>query len=119
MSFGIALLADEDFDGDIVRGLFRRQPAIDLVRVQDVGLMSQEDPIVLEWAATQGRVVLTHDVSTMLAAAYVRIEAGLPTPGVFAVSQSLPIGQAIEEILLLFECSVEGEWEGQVRFLPL
>jgi hypothetical protein len=31
----------------------------------------------------------------------------------------LPIGQAIEEVLLLAECSVEGEWEGQVRFLPL
>ena len=30
-----------------------------------------------------------------------------------------PVGQAIDDLILLAECSVEGEWEGQVRFLPL
>ena len=40
-------------------------------------------------------------------------------PGVFEVSRSVPIGRAIEDILLLAECSVDGEWEGQVRYLPL
>jgi hypothetical protein len=40
-------------------------------------------------------------------------------PGVFAVSQSLPIRLVIEEILLIAQCSREGEWEGQVRYLPL
>jgi hypothetical protein len=40
-------------------------------------------------------------------------------PGVFEVSQVMSIGQAIEEILLIAECSLEGEWEGQIRFLPL
>lgn len=40
-------------------------------------------------------------------------------PGLFAVSQDLPIGRAIEDLLLLAECSYEGEWEGQVRYLPL
>ena len=40
-------------------------------------------------------------------------------PGVFELAQDVPIGRAIEEILLLAECSLEGEWEGQLRFLPL
>ena len=40
-------------------------------------------------------------------------------PGVFAVSRSVPIGRAIEDLLLLAECSLEGEWEGQIRYLPL
>jgi hypothetical protein len=40
-------------------------------------------------------------------------------PGIFEVSQYLPIGQAIEEILLLAECSLDGEREGQINFLPL
>jgi hypothetical protein len=31
----------------------------------------------------------------------------------------MPIGEAIEEILLIAEYSFEGEWEGQIRFLPL
>jgi len=37
------LLADENFDGDIVRGLRRRRPDLDLVRVQAVGLAEMPD----------------------------------------------------------------------------
>jgi hypothetical protein len=58
-------------------------------------------------------------VNTLLTEAHSRIKIGSPMPGVFAVSQSLPVRKAIEEILLLAECSLPGEWEGQVRFLPL
>jgi hypothetical protein len=64
-------------------------------------------------------VLLTHDVATITRYAYERVEAGQPIPGVFAVSRALPIGRAIEEILLLAACSLEGAWEGQVRYLPL
>jgi predicted nuclease of predicted toxin-antitoxin system len=39
----------------------RRQPDIDIIRVQDVGLSGEDDPIVLEWAAQEGRILLTHD----------------------------------------------------------
>ncbi|MEW6126912.1 MAG: DUF5615 family PIN-like protein [Acidobacteriota bacterium] len=115
----IRFLTDEDFDGRIVRGLVRRLPQIDLARVQDVGLRSTSDTDVLAWAAEEGRILLTHDVTTMTSPAYERITNGLPMPGVFEVPQELPIGDALEELVLLAECSVEGEWEGQVRFLPL
>jgi hypothetical protein len=40
-------------------------------------------------------------------------------PGVFEVSREVGIGTAIQDILLLVECSAENEWEGQVRYLPL
>jgi len=115
----LLLAADENFNGNIVPGLFRRQPTLDLVRLQDVGLSGAEDPVVLAWAAQEGRVLLTHDVSTITRYAYERVQAGEPMPGVFEVSRDLAIGRAIEEILLLAECSLEGEWEGQVRYLPL
>jgi hypothetical protein len=36
--------ADENFNGDIVRGLLRRNPKLDIVRVQDVGLSGADDP---------------------------------------------------------------------------
>jgi hypothetical protein len=48
-----------------------------------------------------------------------RVAASLSMPGVLEVNQYLSIGQAIEEILLLAECSLPGEWEGQILFLPL
>jgi hypothetical protein len=119
MSAWLRFLVDEDFDNDVLRGVLRRLPELDIVRVQDVGLSQQADPAVLAWAAREGRVLLTHDVSTMTRHAYTRINSGLPMPGVFAVSQSMPIVQAIEDIVLLAECSLENEWEGQVRYLPL
>ncbi|QSJ18429.1 DUF5615 family PIN-like protein [Nostoc sp. UHCC 0702] len=115
----LRFLADENFNNQIVRGILRRNSDVDIVRVQDVGLAEADDPTVLEWAAQNGRLVLTHDVTTMINFAYERVQAGLPMPGLFEVSRRVPVGLAIEEILLLDECSLEGEWEGQVRFLPL
>jgi hypothetical protein len=38
---------------------------------------------------------------------------------VLEVSRRVPIGAAIEDILLLAEYSLEGEWDGQIRYLPL
>src|SRR5205809_560266 len=115
----LRLAADENFNNDIVRGVRRRNPAVDIVRVQDAGLASAHDPAILEWAAQSGRVLLTHDVATMTGYAYDRVREGKPMPGVFEVGRHVPVGVAIEEVVLLAECSNEGEWEGQVRYLPL
>jgi hypothetical protein len=109
MSASLCFLADEDFDNDIVRGMLRRLPSLDILRAQDVGLSGTVDPIVLEWAAQEGRVLLTHGVSTMTGHAYARVSSGLPMPGVFAVGQLAPIREVIEDLLLLAECSHPGE----------
>jgi hypothetical protein len=112
-------LADENFNNDILRALFRRNPALDIVRVQDVGLSGVDDPTLLAWAAEASRVLLTHDVSTVTAHAYDRVTVGDHMPGVFEVSRDVPILVAVEDILLISECSHPDEWEGQVRYLPL
>jgi hypothetical protein len=84
-----------------------------------VGLSGASDEVVLEWAAREGRVLLTHDVSTLTRYAYDRVKARLPMPGVFEVSRAVPVGAATEDILLLAELGLPGEWEGQIRYLPL
>ena len=115
----LALAADENFNNDIVRALLRRRDDLDIVRVQDAGLTGADDRRVLEWAASEGRVLLTHDVSTITRFAYARVEDGLAMPGVFELAYDISIGVAVEEILLLAQCSLEDEWQGQVRYLPL
>jgi hypothetical protein len=112
-------LADENFNNDILRALFRRDPTLNIVRVQDVGLTAADDPGLLAWAAEAMRIVLTHDVSTMTAHAYERVKNGQRMPGVFEVSRDVPTRVAVEDILLISECSLQDEWEGQVRYLPL
>jgi predicted nuclease of predicted toxin-antitoxin system len=54
------LLTDEDFKGNILRGLFLRQTGLDILRVQDVGLLGADDPQILAWAANENRIVLSH-----------------------------------------------------------
>ena len=115
----LLLATDENFNNDIVRGLLRRKPDLNIVRIQAVGLSGADDSTVLEWAAREECVLLTHDVTTITHYAYERVRAGKPMPGIFEVSRDTPIGVAIEDILLLAEYSLEGEWEGQVRYLPL
>jgi hypothetical protein len=115
----IPLAADENFNADIIRGLRRRRPDIDVLSVRAAGLSGADDPTVLAWAAREGRVLMTHDVTTMTRHAYERTAAGQPMPGVFEVACSIPVGGAIDDLLLLAECSLPGEWEGQVRYLPL
>lgn len=87
----LRLAADENFNNDIVRGLLRRRSDLDIIRVQDVGLSEANDPTVLEWAAQERRVLLTHDVTTITRYAYERVEAGKPMPGVFEVSRKVSI----------------------------
>jgi hypothetical protein len=115
----LRLAADENFNNDILRGVLRRNPHLELVRIQDAGLAGVDDVAILAWAARENRVLLTHDVATITRYAYARVRDGLPMPGVFEVSRAVPIGRAIEDILLLAETSLDGEWEGQIRYLPL
>ena len=66
-------LVDHDFNEDIIDGVARREPAIDFIFCRDVGLSERPDAEVLEYAAAHGRIVLSHDVNTMIAAAWGRI----------------------------------------------
>lgn len=115
----IRFLADENFDHRTIAGLLRREPDLDIVSVQEVGLRQAEDPAVLEWAAHEGRIVVTHDVSTMLDFAYERVAAGLPMPGVFEIPDQTPRSVIIEELLLVAAASEPEEWRDTVRYLPL
>jgi predicted nuclease of predicted toxin-antitoxin system len=96
----LRLLIDEDVHGDIVKGLRRRQPNLDLVRVQDVGLRNTPDHLILEWAAQQGRVVVSVDKRTLAVDAWDRVARGLPMPGVAILRILLIIGQAVNELEL-------------------
>jgi predicted nuclease of predicted toxin-antitoxin system len=114
----LPLAADENVHGAIIRGLRRRQPDIDLVRVQDVGLAHTPDPHILEWAATEGRILITEDVNTMVGFAWDRVKAGLPMPGVIVRGEGVTVHQAINDLLLAACCGAAEDFKDQVWFLP-
>lgn|GEM_PF-2942770 len=79
------LAVDADFNGRVIKALFRNYHDLDIVRAYDAGLADAPDPVVLEWAASEGRILLTHDRHTMAGYAKQRIAANLPMPGVFVI----------------------------------
>ena len=115
----IRFLTDEDFNIQILAGVRRRLPDIDIVRVQDSGLRSFRDQLILQFAADEDRIVLSHDVSTMESHARGRVLAGKPMPGLFLIHQHTATGRAIDAIVMLAECSRENEWNSLIQYLPL
>lgn len=115
----LRLASDADVHGEIIRGLRRRRPEIDLVRVQDALPEGTPDPDVLAWAARENRVLITNDRNTMVGFAYQRVGAGELMPGVIATTNEQSIGLAIDDILLIAEYMPEEEVRDQVVvFLP-
>jgi len=115
----LPLAADEDVHGALVRGLRRREPNVDLVSVREAGLGGSTDPAVLEWAATQGRVLITQDENTLIGYAWDRVRAKQPMPGVIVRGKGVTIRQAIDDLLLIAQCGIAEDFKDQVRFLPL
>lgn len=115
----VRFLADENIDSALVLGLQRRIESVDIVRVQDVGLRTLDDPTILEWAAGQGRSLISHDLKTIPGHAHERIAAGLPMPGVFLLRATLAIAVAIDELALVAEASDAADWDRKVVYLPL
>jgi predicted nuclease of predicted toxin-antitoxin system len=114
----IKFLADENFNGKILKALLKQFPNLDIVRVQDTELYQQDDPTVLEWSAQHQRILLTHDVKTMVGFANERIINNLPT-AVIIVPESLSLAIAIADLNLIISASNPQEWQNLVTFLPL
>ena len=115
----IAFVADENFNHRIVKGLRRVISSIDIVRVQDIGLRTASDEVVLDWAAANERILLTHDVATIPHVAALRLAGGLAMPGIIIVPRHLPIGSAIDEISVVAECVTAEQIAGQIEYVPL
>lgn len=82
-------------------------------------MMAADDPAILEWAAKEGRILLTHDLATMTKYANERIEVGLPLAGVIFVRDTVPVAKVIDDLLTILGASEASDWENRTDFLPL
>lgn len=110
--------ADENIDNDILRGLLRREPNFDMIRIQDTSAYQQDDLEVLNWVSNENRILITHDAKTMPKYAYERLQSGESFPGVIIINDSLSIGDVIEELLTIDGASEADEWINKVIHLP-
>lgn len=112
-------LADHDFNGHILHGVSRREPAVEILRVADVGSRDWPDEIVLQHAAENGLIVLSHDTNTMIAAAVARMREGQLMTGLAVAEQDKPVVLIVESIILIWAASDAEEWIDIIRFLPI
>jgi hypothetical protein len=115
----IALAVDENFDHHVLRALVRRVPDLDFCTVQQAGLAGANDLAVLEWAAREGRVLLTHDVRTVTKFAYERIERGDIVPGVIEVPSRASVSDVLDDLELVITCATDDDLRDRVLFVPL
>jgi predicted nuclease of predicted toxin-antitoxin system len=115
----LPILIDENFDHRIIRGLRLRLSQLDCLIVQQIGLSGFDDPALLDWAAKEGRVIVTHDVNTVTKYANERLKRGLPMPGIIIVPEQLEIGRAIADLEVFIECGTMADIENQIQYLPL
>jgi hypothetical protein len=114
----LRLQADADLKYPIVRAVRRREPGIDFAPGCRIRPGKCEDPELLERAAQEGRILVSHDRRTMLAHFRARPEARKPSAGLFVVSQGAAIGLVVNAIVLAWPASEPSEWRDQVHHLP-
>ena len=110
-------LADENIEPYIFEGFRMLVPTVGAVSVGEVGLVATDDRIILQWAAAEGRIVVSHDVNTMKPYAEERVAAGLPMPGLLLALPNVPTSQIIETLADIELYGLEGEWENRVEYV--
>lgn len=109
--------ADADLKQAIVTGILRRQPTIDFQSANAAGLEGKPDYEVLTIAAQDG-ILVTYDRKTMPTEFGVFITTQT-SAGILILSQKLPISDAIDSLILIWEASVAEEWVNQIVSIPL
>jgi hypothetical protein len=110
--------ADADCNQNIVRAVRRRVPTIDFQTAHEAGLHGLDDQAVLAQAAREGRILVSHDRRTM-PRHFAAFTATSTSAGVILISQQLPVPQAVEDLILIWEASEAEEWVNCLASLPL
>ena len=97
----IRFQADNDLKFGIVKALRGREPSIDFASVQDAKLDNLRDPEILDRAASNVRILVSHDRRTMLQHFRGHLTTGKSSPGILIVSQGAPIGQVVESLIYI------------------
>ncbi len=101
---------DEHIPASIAAGLRRR--GIDVTTSIESGLVGADDTAQLSFAASAGRVLVTHDAD------FLRLHAeGLAHAGIADCQQGARIGEMLRHLVLIYDLLSPEEIAGKVEFL--
>ena len=114
----IKFQADADLKHAIVAGALRRVAGMNFQRAGAVPLEGLDDPVVLALAAESGRVLVSHDVSTMERHFREFIQTR-QSPGLILIPQSrVSIRQAIDDLVFIWEVPEASDLENRICLFP-
>ena len=102
----------------IIHAVHRRNPDIDFQTADEGKIRGLPDQDVLAFAAREGRLLVSHDCSTM-PDHFADFVSARHSPVVFIFAQNVPISIATGELLLIWETSEAEEWINTLQWLPL
>lgn len=113
----VCLYADENVEGQIVRGL--RARGLDVLTAEEDGRDETPDPEVLDRAGELGRIVFSRDQDFLREAARRQREGEAFVGVIYAHKQRVSIGQCLDDLQLLAEVGSPDDFRNTVYFLPL
>lgn len=115
----IRFQADNDLKRILVDTTLRREPRIDFQTAQAARRDDLDDQAVLRLAASQSRILVSHDKRTMPAALASFIASGGTSPGVLLViPQSAPIREVVEALILIWADDRASDWNNLIGKIP-
>src|SRR5689334_3009402 len=114
----IRFLADADLNHVIVKGCRRQEPTLDFMSANEAKLEGVPDVEVLEFAAEQNRILVTHHRRTMPWHFGEFLMRGASSPGVFLVNQHAPFADVIEQLVLIWAASDAYECKDRIVEIP-
>jgi len=114
----IRFQADNDLKFGIVKAGRRRELAIDFVSAQEAGLDGIADPELLDRAAAESRVLVSHDRNTMIRHFRERLAVGKSGPGLLIVSQGAFDRRCCRGACLVWTLSNPADLRDQAYYLP-
>ena len=93
-------------------------PDVDFRTAYAASLAGKDDLEVLGIAAQAGRILVTHDKSTM-PDKLGQFVAARNSPGVFIVPRGLRLAVVAEELIPIWGASESEEWIDRITYIPL
>lgn len=115
----ILFQADNDLKRIIVDATLRHEPRIDFQTAQAARLDGRGDEAVLHLAASQSRILVSHDKRTMPKTLASFVASGVTSPGVLLViPQSAPIREVVEALILIWADDRADDWRNLIAKIP-
>ncbi len=120
----LAFVLDEHLRGPLWQAVrthkARGVHAIDVARVGDPAdlPLGSTDPEIMAWAERNGRIVASHDESTMKTHLADHLRAGCHSPGVFLVRKASRLLEVVDFLVAAAYASEPADWQDQWVYIP-